>query len=227
MNNTDIEGKDLTDELGILLYEPELPNTKEAKGVFPYFINKTDQERVQNLDDIPDNIYEITEKLDGTSCTIYYNNGETGVCSRNIELKPDMAGIYQEFYDRYKGKLEEYCQEHGRNLALQGEIVGIKLQGNPYKFNEKHFYLFDIFDIDKQEYVLPEERYNINNYLNCEHVPIVEKFGYFKGMDEEIKQADGLSLLNPTVNREGLVFKSTTQNFSFKIISNNYLLNKG
>ena len=226
LKNTDIEGKDLTDELGILLYEPELPNMKEAKNVFPYFISKTDQERIQNLEDIPDDIYEITEKVDGTSCTIYYNNGETGVCSRNIELKPDMAGLYQEFYDRRIGKLEEYCIENKRNLALQGEIVGTTIQGNPYRFNEKHFYLFDIFDIDKQEYLLPKERYEIREYINCQHVPVVQKCGEFKGVEEEIKHADGLSLLNPTVQREGLVFKSTTQNFSFKVISNKYLLNQ-
>ena len=165
LKNTDIEGKDLTDELGILLYEPELPNMKEAKNVFPYFISKTDQERIQNLEDIPDDIYEITEKVDGTTCTIYYNNGETGVCSRNIELKPDMAGLYQEFYDRRIGKLKEYCIKNKRNLALQGEVVGSGIQGNPYKFNEKHFYLFDVFDIDKQEYLLPEERYEIKEYI--------------------------------------------------------------
>src|SRR5690606_882923 len=45
------EGDDVTEVLGIQKYERELPASLQgmAKGSFPSFIRKTDQERIQNL----------------------------------------------------------------------------------------------------------------------------------------------------------------------------------
>ena len=49
-----------------------------AKGSFPHFLRKTDQERVQNLSrkfesTFQEAKWEITEKLDGSSMTVYVN----------------------------------------------------------------------------------------------------------------------------------------------------------
>ena len=87
------EGDDVTEFLGIQKWERPLPTQLQgqAKGNFPSFIRKTDQERCQNLQknifvDWKDLEWEISLKLDGSSLTGYYNNGETGICSRNLEL---------------------------------------------------------------------------------------------------------------------------------------------
>lgn len=44
-------GKDVTELLSIVKYEPPIPAelAGKVKGLFPYFIPKTDEERVQNL----------------------------------------------------------------------------------------------------------------------------------------------------------------------------------
>ena len=43
---------------------------------------------------------------------------------------------------------------------------------------------------------------------------------------ECLKRADGPGSFGPDVKREGVVFKSLTRDFSFKAISNAYLLSK-
>jgi hypothetical protein len=48
----------------------------------------------------------------------------------------------------------------------------------------------------------------------------------FANLDELLAYADGPSM-NPNVKREGLVFKSNDSKFSFKVISNEWLLSKG
>jgi len=94
------EGDNVTDLLGIQKWEaPIIPQLAGVmKGNFPAFILKTDQIRLQNIQqEITDAFnnkdeFEVTTKLDGSSCTIYFNQGEVGVCSRNIELKLDQEG---------------------------------------------------------------------------------------------------------------------------------------
>lgn len=84
---------DLTDHLGILKWEPEPEfRSADAKGLFPSFIPKSDQERIQNCyKDVHELLktqqWEITEKIDGQSHTAYLYNDTFGVCSRNLELK--------------------------------------------------------------------------------------------------------------------------------------------
>ena len=87
-------GQDVTELLQVKKYEMPIPPALQgfAKGNFPSFIRKTDQERVQNiwykLNEKYNHInFEVTLKLDGTSATYYYRDGEIGVCSRNLNLK--------------------------------------------------------------------------------------------------------------------------------------------
>jgi len=89
------EGQDVTEMLGIVKYEPPVPAqlAGKAKGYFPGFIRKTDEERVQNLTKeyeewkiTGSHKFYATEKLDGSSSTFYVRDGDFGVCSRNLEL---------------------------------------------------------------------------------------------------------------------------------------------
>ena len=63
----------------------------KQKVVSQVSYTKTDQERVQNigrtLERYIDQTFEVTIKLDGSSCTIFVKDEEDGVCSRNLELK--------------------------------------------------------------------------------------------------------------------------------------------
>ena len=85
-------GMDVTKELGIVKYERPIPAelSGKIKGLFPSFLRKTDEERIQNLSNEYENLkqhkFYVTEKLDGSSATFYSKDGVFGVCSRNLEL---------------------------------------------------------------------------------------------------------------------------------------------
>jgi len=75
---------DVTDKLGVKLYEPKLRqgsvnSKRESVGVFPPFVHKTDEERLQNklhyFETYKDEVWEATVKLDGSSMTVWsYDN---------------------------------------------------------------------------------------------------------------------------------------------------------
>ena len=61
-------------------------------------------------------------------------------------------------------------------------------------------------------------------------VPVVEKYGFVipdqgNVVDYMLKYAEGKSVLNMEVDREGVVIRGLEKEFSFKAISNSYLLN--
>jgi RNA ligase (TIGR02306 family) len=235
-------GEDLTLELGIQKWEPPIPAQLQGmmKGNFPHFIPKTDQERCQNLrkeifETHKDETYEVTTKLDGSSMTVYIKNGEIGVCSRNIDMIETEGNSFwkaardQNLIDALQG----YCEDMAMNLTIQGELIGEGIQGNPEKLKGQRFFMFDVYDITNGRYLNPNERYDVLDELkrggaDIEHVPIVRTHlscvtEKFNTIDELLEYAEGPSL-NPQTKREGLVFKSHHSNFTFKAISNSYLL---
>lgn len=227
-------GDDVTEALGVIKYEPPIPAELQgvAKGFFPPFISKTDQERVQNIwDDIANKAqqetFEVSIKLDGSSCTYYYHNGDFGVCSRNLEILESETNTLWQIARRYQ--IEELLRSYGNNIAIQGEIVGEGVQKNPEKLRGQDFYLFDIWCINERRYFKPYERRDIHkNFLSdLKHVPVIETEGNLAGynsIDDILTAADGPSINN--VVREGLVFRSNKSGLTFKVISNQYLLNE-
>ena len=235
-------GTDVTQTLGIQKWEPPIPAQLQGtmKGNFPHFIPKTDQERCQNLrkeifEKHKGEIYEVTTKLDGSSMTVYVKDGEIGVCSRNIDLKETEGNSFwkaareQNIVDA----LLEISKDKGEEYAIQGELIGEGIQGNPEKLKGQRFYLFDIYSITESRYLLANERYSILDSMNnlygadVEHVPLID--GFYRvdkecdTIDELLEFAEGPSL-NSQTKREGLVFKSLSSDFTFKAIANSYLL---
>ncbi len=227
---------DLSSALGVTKWEKYLNTcgSSKPKGNFPFFIRKTDQERVQNIkNDVQKwsesgNLYEITEKLDGSSCTIYLKDGEIGVCSRNIELQRDEESQWWKIVTKYG--IEEKLKTLGRNIALQGELTGFNIQGNPYKHSqgEYHFHIFDVFDIDSQAYLVAGERHELINSLDFYHVPVLNVGSKLSSLEHLLKFAEDKSLVNKQCEREGVVFKNITDpSQSFKVVSNKWLLKNG
>lgn len=242
------EGDDVSAWLKIEKWERPIPAALagQVKGDFPSWIRKTDQERCQNLltEIFTENVnekFEVTMKLDGSSCTIYHKDGELGVCSRNLELK-----INEENKDNtlvrmlFETGLNETLTKLGKNIAVQGEIMGPGVQGNREKLTKHMLFVYDIYDIDNQCYLSPAERLQIFEQLRVEktdieksalqHVPtlaINQTLGELsiKNVDELLKFAEGQSLKNAI--REGVVFKRMDGKFSFKAISNLFLLKGG
>ena len=231
-------GSDVSEYLNIQKYEPPIPAQLrgQIKGNFPSFIPKTDQERIQNCYKHitnPDNetIWEsvvVEEKLEGSSTTIYYNNGDTGVCSRNLDLKEEGGDSFWKATkdQQIVEKLTEYCERTGRNLAIQGELIG-NVQGNIYKLDKNVIRAFDIYDIDEGSYLGYFERSDILTELDILQVPVLLGFDSLLGytIDELLSLAEDKSALNPKQEREGVVVKSLFDpDSSFKIISNKYLM---
>lgn len=225
-------GDDVSNELGIVKYDPPLPAqlSGTAKGYFPSFIPKTDEERIQNLTEEyeewknSDKKFYASEKLDGSSATFYMKDGEFGVCSRNLELIEDDSNSFWKVAREMK--IEEKLRTLDGNYALQGELIGTGIQKNPYKINGQRVEFFNVFDIDKQERVGHYEMFDILDELNLPMVPFNPNFTLPDTIDELLQDADDTSLLNEDTMREGLVIRSYDQTVSFKVISNEFLLNE-
>lgn len=228
------EGMDVTEMLGIVKYEPPIPAelSGKVKGQFPSFLRKTDEERVQNLVKEYEEYriqskhqFYITEKLDGSSATFYLNNGEFGVCSRNLELLETEGNTFWKVARDMD--LENKLRQYGRNLSLQGELIGEGIQGNPYKIKGHTVKFFNVFDIDKQQRVGINEFLTIMDELNLDFVPYLEVPAMLPNTVEGmLKYAEGKSRLNDKTEREGVVVRSMDNTISFKAISNNFLLNE-
>lgn len=265
------DGYDLTEELGIKKYEKAEPVTGQCKGSFPVFVPKTDQERIQSLPQEQLNewynqgiVFEKTLKLDGSSITVYYKDGQVGVCSRNLELKlykdigefeykpadivhqgrsnvftGDLLTKIREVVDNivsdshfvktaFRTGLIQTLQDLGKNIAIQAEIMGPKIQNNREDFDEFKLFVYDVFDIDKQEYYGCEARIQlieslINNGVKIGHCPVLStKPLESNDKDELLKLAEVKSINNPV--GEGVVYKSVCGKHSFKAISNLFLL---
>jgi RNA ligase (TIGR02306 family) len=227
---------DVTEILGIVKYDPPVPAhlAGEVRGLFPTFIPKTDQERIQNLStefaqwQTNKLAWEVTEKLDGSSMTVYVNDDDTGVCSRNLNLKDAESNTLWQV--AHRDQIISAIVESGRNLAVQGEIVGEGIQGNPYKIKGQSFYTFDIYDIDAKRYFNPVERNEFCELYQLLHVPVLafkaepyDTLGIVSVADM-LKFAEGKSNLNAQTEREGVVFKAHSLDQSFKAISNRFLL---
>lgn len=225
-------GDDVSDILKIKKYDPPVPAqlAGEVKGMFPTEIPRTDQERIQNLlNELvswtqEETIFEITEKLDGSSTTCYYKNNEFGVCSRNLDLKRSSNNSF--WKTALNQGLEDILAGYGEDIAIQGELIGEGIQGNPYKIKGQQFYLFDVFLISQHRYMTPKERKLFAEYNSILHVPIIDYYTV-RPVDELLLSAEGKSALNPNTEREGLVYKNINGQESFKVISNKFLLKNG
>lgn len=217
---------DVSEQLCIIKYEAPIPASLSGivKGSFPSFIPKTDEERIQNMSEILNNFY-VSEKIDGTSVTYYKKNGLFGVCSRNLEL---CEGETTQWKIARKMNLQEKMPD---NFALQGELVGEGIQSNPLKIKGQEVYFFNAYNIESGIYLNYEDFIGLCKSLELKNVPIIDdSFTLPKNVDELLSFAEGKSLINPDTEREGIVIRPKIemvykgQRFSFKAISNLYLL---
>lgn len=230
-------GDEVTELLGVTKYEPPIPAVLEgeAKGVFPGFLEKSDETRVQLLQDRLTKFKGvrtvITEKLDGTSSTFYLNRDEFGVCSRGLELLEDDKNTYWQMAHKYD--IESKLRKLGRNIALQGETIGANIQKNKYRFedSERDLRLFNIYDIDKSEYVDFLEFTELAKQLGIPTVPVIDdNFVLIDNIDELVEMSKGRSGLNNKVHREGIVIKGYEEvrdmgeRLSFKVINPDFLI---
>ena len=247
-------GEDVTELLGITKYQPYIPAqlAGTVKGSFPDFLHKTDEMRIQAVPELLEKHqgkkFYVTEKLDGSSMTVYLNNGEFGVCSRNQDLKETEGNAYWKVV-RTEGIEEEMRylaadpKSGLKNFAVQGELVGPGVQGNKYKLQSLGFYIFNVFNIDTRRYIDlkpiqgPHENFYVFDFIVesgfFAHVPLLT-IDYLlpKTIEELVEFSKGKSLLNKDTHREGIVLRPLVEEFSeelrgrlsFKCINPEFLL---
>jgi RNA ligase (TIGR02306 family) len=227
------DGDDVSEVLNIQKWERPMNAQLAgmARGNFPSVIPKTDQERVQNLvKEIAASVslkFEVTEKLEGSSMTCYLIDGVFGVCSRNLDLKETTDNTFWQV--ARKEQIEEKMRSTGDgDWAIQGELIGPGIQGNIYKLAEPKFCVFDVYNIQAGDYLLPVFRRALIDRMGLKHVPVllVDKDLGVGSVDEILQWAEGRSKFNLTQEREGIVFKQVDGGMTFKAISNRYLISQ-
>lgn len=230
------EWMDVTELLGIYKYEPPIPPelTGVMKWVFPAFLPKTDEPRIQSHIDLLDKHrgkkFFVTEKLNWTSYTIYVNNWEVWVCWRNIEFCEWDITQWKVAKNVW---LVEKLQKLNKNISLQWELVWEWIQWNDLSIKWHSVRFFNAIDIDTGKYFNYEDFINITNELEIPTVPVIDIITLnFNDIDEIVEYATRKSVINPKVWAEWVVFRPLIEEnddniwrLSFKCINPQFLLN--
>lgn len=225
-------GDDVSNALGVTKYEPPIPQDLSAKGNLPCGIMKTDEERYQNINNLPfGEIVDVTLKVDGSSMTVYckkvIDEYQVGVTSRSLELKLDKENKYTAMVNKLNllDKLKAYCNTNNVNIAIRGELYGNGIQRfklNPHATKPLGFAVFNVLNLDTLKYEgtdSPLYYEKVAQDLNLEIVAMVEK-GVVLTPELIKKYDEGIDKINGAFF-EGVVIKLGNGN-SFKIINKHY-----
>lgn len=229
-------GEDISEGLGIYKYESPIPSSLsgEVKGPFPSFISKTDETRLQSVPEIinrnHNKLVHITEKIDGSSTTIYMDNGELNVCSRNLNLKESDKNSFWRIANKLN--LKEKMKRFNDDIVLQGELVGPGINGNKLKLKELDLYVFNVYSRKLNTYLDVIDAKRVLDFLDIKQIPILGSANLTGTVSDWVKLATIKSTINPDVWAEGIVVKSfdsslvdfETGRLSFKVINPEFLL---
>jgi len=153
---TDTIGTDIASVVGATKYDKPIPTTfGDAAGNFPSFIPKTDELNIQSAQHLVEALwgqrYCITEKIDGTSGTAYVNDSHIGCCSRNWELKDTPSSMVWNVC-REVGIID-FLKASAAPIALQFEVYGPGVQGNPTNAPRLTCAIFNAYLIDERRYL--------------------------------------------------------------------------
>lgn len=229
----------------IIHHEWYIPKTDEeriqvcAEDVLPTYMNGEQGDWYSSI------------KLDGTSCTVGLFDDAFLIGGRNQWYKgPNM---YTETINKYafdgnmKNKFEYYQAVNGIYVAFQGELCGPGIQSNRLGLKEKEWYVFNAF-VSKTgkngSYVKCDLLYMLKlcEEFGLKHVPLIDAEDKFKFDPEEtvdntveklLKYVDDIKYrkyfedASPNQIAEGVVFRTEDMTYSFKVVSNKYLLKGG
>ena len=217
---------------------------KDKKNGWPSWVQKTDEERVQNMPWILNSTdkWIATEKIDGTSTTFTMKRGKFGrksfyVCSRNVcfgeENKPcyydtnvywEMAKKY-DIYNILSAMLDIFPNEEW--ITIQGETYGDGVQKRDYSLKEHEFAAFNLIFSSRGRVSTLEMIDLLWKKYTIPCVPVIEEnidfTDKFATMEDMLLWAEGNSEIDG-LPREGIVFRTMDGQKSFKAVSNSFLL---
>lgn len=218
-------GDDVTQILGVTKYERQVSGHVggNPRGNFPAFIPKTDEPNFQGarrlLYALKGKPWYATEKADGMSSTAYRLGDHFGICSRNLELKPESGGAIATVAKEWN--LEDKLPE---GIAIQWETVGPGIQKNPMGLSKVEGRLFSAYNIPERRYLHRWELNVLSAILNVSEVAFVSSGDSFDLDDESLRKLAEGTYPNGK-QREGIVirpFKEETvrmQRLSFKVLN--------
>lgn len=225
-----------------LMFKLFIVDGSKKRG-FPSWVVKSDEIRCQNMPWILEHKipFEVSEKLDGSSFTgtlkkINKNKFDFIVCSRNIVVggstlsknkKPKLfydTNIYMEMAEKYNiAKVLKSLIGDNDYITIQGEIIGETIQGNKYNLKGRDLYVFNLIT-EKEGKINSYEARDILNRYDVKFVPLIcNDYVLPDTIDELMEFSTGESILHDTL-REGYVFRTADNQYSFKCVSNEFLL---
>lgn len=250
------EGLDLTEVLNVEKYEPPVSNGPLGEIIsHEWYVPKTDEERIQVCaEDVLPKYMESEQddwyasvKLDGCSCTAGLFEDMFLIGGRNQWYKgPNM---YTETVKKYitEEKLRAYQEATGMYVVFQGELCGPGIQSNRLGLKEKDWFIFNVFTSDTGK-MDSYTKCDLLNMLNiCEYfelntvplIPFEAKFDFKaednvdKTVENLLSYVDGIKYrtffddASPSQIAEGAVFRMNDMSYSFKVVSNKFLLKGG
>ena len=219
------EGSDITDALSITKFEKPLDASigGDCVGGFPtHLVPITDEDNLLNnpavLEEFRGQQCYITTKADGSSMTVILENGKIRVCSRRLELK-EGSGFWK-VIERYElpKMLKLYDNAFHTNLAIQAEVCGGKIQGNPMGLADMSFFVFNIKEIATGKWYGWKDIKDVCYILKINSViPIMEDFTFNMGIDELQAIANKASYTTASGEQrkgEGIVLRTMVPKFS-------------
>jgi RNA ligase (TIGR02306 family) len=218
----------------------------DVKGEFPsWFISKTDELNFRSepealVEARTDPMFKKTEfvatlKCDGTSATFVRYGENFHVCGRNVEYRDTDGNVHWEMVRKYK--LES---ELADNYAVQGEICGPGVQGNPMKLDARELFVFRVKNLETQKFLGWDDLKLFCAMHNIKHVPEITRFvfsSYNVPSNEDLQDmANDAKYDHGRANAEGIVIMPTTPirsmalqkpYWSLKIMNQPYDMKKG
>lgn len=225
----DSTGVEVSHMIGVKKYEPPIGNDLQAIGPLPFGMFKTDEERYQNLQDLPwGELVDVTLKVDGMSMTVYCKTVDgklvVGLCSRNQELRTTCDNKFTRFFNGtgMEQAMKALRWQIGFDFALRGELCGRGVQSskhNPHSVDDRlSFFVFDILNLDTLEIQRKGSDFYFKNVIDGAIVDFLEKDVVLT--PELIKKYEQMERLPSGQLFEGVVIKHS--NGSFKVINLKY-----
>lgn len=228
-------GDDMAEALGVTKYEKPIPAGMQgdAVGAFPSHIPKTDEPNFQSVPELVARMqsepWYATEKADGTSCTVWNDDTGMHVCSRNWELREFTASGASNVYWRAARK---YGMERlPRGVALQFEVVGPGVQGNPMGLADLEVRAFTLRDTVNHCYLPWTQMLELCQRLD---IPRAKALGTYdqlsykashingRGLpvftDDELRKMAEIKYPNGK-HGEGIVIRALDSSWSFKVLN--------
>jgi RNA ligase (TIGR02306 family) len=223
-------GDDIGDFMKVIKFEKPIDPSiaGDALGSFPGFMPKTDEPNFQTASHLVDALkgkkFYASVKADGSSGTMAKYKGQFHCCSRNLSMKDTPHNLIWLLARKY-----DLINNLPEGFAIQFEMVGPSIQGNPMGLPEKDLRIFNLYNIEEQKYCGAKDL----EMFCCSHgVPMVEidtsNMTFPTDVTNEWLQTCARGNYSNGKPREGLVFRPIEEEtvmgerLSFKVINLEY-----